>query len=261
MAKDTPAPRKATAAAGNLTTIDIKGKPYVTVAERIRAVTSVDSPKDNKYVILSWYQFEIDNRLFLRCTVGIRSDKYVTATRTVGDITEVKEEEVMLEYSGTAQVQFSGGMVNSTSGYENAETSALGRALGFAGIGVLDGVASADEITIARKAYNPPAEQQRYNAPAKASPAAVAKVDAAKKLLVDIKESKGAEKASANQLQIMFATMKEKGYTDKATVNGILCNLANTKDLSTLTNAQAAGIIDRLRDITKSVLDTMFGEE
>ena len=42
------------------------------------------------------------------------------------------------------------GFVNKTSAVENAETSAIGRALAMMGIGVLDSVASMDEINIAK---------------------------------------------------------------------------------------------------------------
>ena len=39
------------------------------------------------------------------------------------------------------------GMVNKTSYVENAETSAVGRALGILGIGITDSIASADEVS------------------------------------------------------------------------------------------------------------------
>lgn len=42
------------------------------------------------------------------------------------------------------------GFVNKTSAVENSETSAIGRALAMMGIGVLDSVASMDEINIAK---------------------------------------------------------------------------------------------------------------
>lgn len=41
-------------------------------------------------------------------------------------------------------------MVNRTSAVENVESSAIGRALGFAGYGIVDSVATADEIIIAK---------------------------------------------------------------------------------------------------------------
>ena len=42
------------------------------------------------------------------------------------------------------------GFVNKTSAVENAETSAIGRALAMLGIGIIDSVASMDEINIAK---------------------------------------------------------------------------------------------------------------
>ena len=44
--------------------------------------------------------------------------------------------------------------IEKQSPYEVAETSAVGRALGFAGFGIVEGIASADEITKATS-YDP----------------------------------------------------------------------------------------------------------
>lgn len=49
-------------------------------------------------------------------------------------------------FTGYAQEIIGDGFINKTSALENAETSAVGRALGMMGIGVLDSIASADEI-------------------------------------------------------------------------------------------------------------------
>lgn len=49
-------------------------------------------------------------------------------------------------FTGLAQEEWGQGQVNKTSALENAETSAVGRALGFMGIGVIDSVASGDEM-------------------------------------------------------------------------------------------------------------------
>lgn len=53
-----------------------------------------------------------------------------------------------LFFTGHSQASFADttSFVNKTSAMENAETSAVGRALGFMGIGVIDSIASADEI-------------------------------------------------------------------------------------------------------------------
>lgn len=50
-------------------------------------------------------------------------------------------------YTGHAQEVVGNGNINKTSALENAETSAVGRALAMMGIGVIESVASVDEIT------------------------------------------------------------------------------------------------------------------
>lgn len=49
-------------------------------------------------------------------------------------------------FTGLSQAKWGEGMVNKTAALENAETSAVGRALAMMGIGVIDSVASADEM-------------------------------------------------------------------------------------------------------------------
>lgn len=49
-------------------------------------------------------------------------------------------------FSGYSQATVGDGYINKTSALENAETSAVGRALGFMGIGVIESIASADEV-------------------------------------------------------------------------------------------------------------------
>lgn len=53
-------------------------------------------------------------------------------------------------FTGHAEEIRGVGFVNKTSAVENAETSAIGRALAMMGVGVLDSVASLDEIHIAK---------------------------------------------------------------------------------------------------------------
>lgn len=54
-------------------------------------------------------------------------------------------------FNGYSQAIVGQGYINKTAALENAETSAVGRALAFMGIGVLESIASADEV---RKATN-----------------------------------------------------------------------------------------------------------
>lgn len=49
-------------------------------------------------------------------------------------------------FTGYSQATWGDGMVNKTAALENAETSAVGRALAMLSIGVIDSVASADEM-------------------------------------------------------------------------------------------------------------------
>lgn len=49
-------------------------------------------------------------------------------------------------FTGHSQADKSNGEINKYSALENAETSAIGRALGFMGIGIVNGLASLDEI-------------------------------------------------------------------------------------------------------------------
>lgn len=49
-------------------------------------------------------------------------------------------------FTGYSQATWGEGYINKTSALENAETSAVGRALAFMGIGVIESIASVDEI-------------------------------------------------------------------------------------------------------------------
>jgi hypothetical protein len=68
-------------------------------------------------------------------------------------------------FSGHSQAVIGDGYINKTAALENAETSAVGRALAFMGIGVIDSIASVDEIaktgaSVADKKA-PPAPKQK----------------------------------------------------------------------------------------------------
>ena len=56
------------------------------------------------------------------------------------------DEDGKIISSGLAQEKEGAGFVNKTSFIENCETSAVGRALAFAGIGIDESIASADEV-------------------------------------------------------------------------------------------------------------------
>jgi len=64
-------------------------------------------------------------------------------------------EQILAE--GTAYEKESSSFINKTSYIENCETSAVGRALGFAGFGIDTSIASAEEVQNALKNQEPPA--------------------------------------------------------------------------------------------------------
>lgn len=104
-----------------LKTTNIKGKPYVEVNERIRWL------RENypHATLLTEIISNEGNTVIMKATLVI--DEKIIST---GHAMEVKGD----------------GMVNKTSHLENAETSAWGRCLAGAGIGVTDSIASAEEV-------------------------------------------------------------------------------------------------------------------
>ena len=101
--------------------ISIKGKPYIQVAGRVTL-----AHEDGGFSMLSSETFEIANRYFCHITIAVKDKQYV----------------------GTSEIKFSAkpGTADGDSPMECAETSALGRALGFAGYGSIESIASAEEM-------------------------------------------------------------------------------------------------------------------
>lgn len=116
---------------GQFKTVRVKGgKEYIEVAERVKFL-SQDFEGD--YSISTDYNYFESRKMWV-----------VKATLTL------YIEEKSFVYTGLAQELESGVGVNSTSALENAETSAVGRACAMAGIGIIDGIASLDEINKAK---------------------------------------------------------------------------------------------------------------
>jgi hypothetical protein len=111
--------------------IKIQGKSYVLVADRI-LFFNAEYPNGS---IKTEYT-EQDDRVTFRATV-------------IPDAT--KPERIFIAHS---QAVWGVGMVNKTSALENAETSAVGRALAMMGIGVIESIASVDEIHKSKQTEN-----------------------------------------------------------------------------------------------------------
>lgn len=120
----------------NIRTIDIKGKQYVTVAERVRLVHA----ERETYEVVESTAFEVAGRCLWRAVIKVDERQYI----------------------GTAEVKLNAAknLPDGTNPFECAETSAVGRALGFAGLGAVESIASAEEViqSVAEQEYTP-----RYN--------------------------------------------------------------------------------------------------
>ena len=101
-------------------TVRIQGKEYVTVAERVQAFlnSSQELVKSIRTEVL-----QHTPRVVIKATITLGEDEFT-------GISAADPEKAMEKKSP----------------YEVAETSAVGRALGFAGFGSTDSIASADEI-------------------------------------------------------------------------------------------------------------------
>jgi len=108
-----------------LPTIDIKGKEYVMVKNRLLAFNE----KFKNGSIVNEIISELESK-----TVIVKS----TITPDIANPARV--------FIGHSQAVIGQGMINTTSALENCETSSVGRALALMGIGVIESVASADEI-------------------------------------------------------------------------------------------------------------------
>lgn len=104
--------------------INIKGKQYVLVSDRVLFFNE------------TFPAGSITTEL-----VSQPTEKLVIIKATVKPDTD--SGRIFTAYS---QATWGDGYINKTSAIENAETSAVGRALGFMGIGVIESIASADEM-------------------------------------------------------------------------------------------------------------------
>ena len=108
-------------------TVNIKGKNYVMVNERI------------KHFRENFKDWSLTSEL-----VSLTDDSCVIKAI-------VSDENGRVMATGFAQENRESSMINKTSFVENCETSAWGRALGNLGIGIDDSIASAEEVNMAIK--------------------------------------------------------------------------------------------------------------
>lgn len=107
-------------------TTNIRGKEYVEVVERVR----------------------IFNELYKNNSIDTELQYHEQYVRCVAIITPDVANPTRF-FKAHAEEDRTQGNINKTNATENCETSAVGRALGMMGIGIIDGIASADEVNLA----------------------------------------------------------------------------------------------------------------
>jgi len=103
-------------------TVNIKGKEYVEVNERV------------KHFIANYSGWSIETEL-------LSNEDGVCVFKAI-----VKDQDGVIKATGHAYEREDSTYINKTSYIENCETSAVGRALGFLGIGIDTSIASSDEV-------------------------------------------------------------------------------------------------------------------
>ena len=181
-----------------LKAIDIRGKGYVQVNERLKAFRSICPNGSVQTEIVSLED-------------GKDGKAVVTMKSTITD------ENGKILGTGYAQEIEGSSNINKTSFIENCETSAVGRALGWCGIGVDASMASAEEVANAILNQNKE-EKKPEERPT---------------------EEKMAKKITDTQLK----TIKTKCENDNVD-EAYICNSFHVKNLKDLTGAQYRTTVD-----------------
>jgi len=178
--------------------IDIRGKSYVLVSDRVIYFNETYPNGVIKTKLLS----------------DPSADMVVMKAQIVPDC-----EKPDRFFTGHSQAKWGEGMVNKTAALENCETSAVGRALAMLGIGVIDSIASVDEIKKAKIEDDP--------------------------IMVVTKGQGNSEIALATegQRKMIFAVAKEAGFDADKTKEIVKTNF-NMDSFNDLTVVQAKLAID-----------------
>ena len=124
-----------------LKTVNIKGKEYVEVNERLKAFRTLPEYKG--------YSLETE--------IHSLENGVITMKATI------KDADGNVKATGYAQEKESSSFINKTSFVENCETSAWGRALRNLGIGIDTSVASAEEVKNAIENQKKPNKNDLFN--------------------------------------------------------------------------------------------------
>jgi hypothetical protein len=125
--------------------VQIHGNTYITVAERVQALHDATEKGDRIAIV-----------------TGIHSEDETQVTCFA------RVETTKGTFHGHARSSKANRSIEGQSPLEVAETSAIGRALGFAGFGLVEGIATADEVRLATHPVKEP-EGAPKDTPAKAA--------------------------------------------------------------------------------------------
>src|SRR4051812_2107301 len=120
-----------------LKTVNIQGKPYVTVNERL------------KFFRENFPTYSLRTEL-----INVTADEALIKA-------VIRDDKDRIIAEGTAHETAASSFINKGSHVENCETSAWGRALGNLGIGIDASVATADEVANAVMNQNKPASLKK----------------------------------------------------------------------------------------------------
>lgn len=194
-----------------LKTVNIKGKDYVMVNERIKAFRK-EYPT---WSLISQIKDLTDNRCVIRA--------------------EIYNEEGRCIATGYAYEKEGSSPINKTSYIENCETSAWGRALANLGIGIDASICSAEELAIAISQQETPEQiaERKLNGEAVELPTGE---DFAKAM----------KSASAQQITMIKTICERIGQPMDN-----ICKKYKVKELGDLSPEQATEIIKKLKEAKK----------
>lgn len=201
----------ATAKTNKLKTVNIKGKDYVMVNERIKELKRLYPD----YSIVTEIEHLEDKMCVIKATI--------------------LDAEGNPKATGHAYEREGSTPINRTSFIENAETSAVGRAIGFLNIGIDTSICSAEELAIAISQQETPEQiaERKLNGEAVELPTGE---DFAK-----------AMKGASSQQITMIKTICERIGQPMDNI----CKKYKVKELGDLSPEQATEIIDKLKEAKK----------
>lgn len=201
-------------------TVNIRGKNYVEVAERVRLVHD----QKRKFELIESEPFSVADRWLWRVKILVDGKAY----------------------KGNAEVKLNApkNTPDGTNPFECAETSALGRALAFAGLGTVESIASFDEVYRAMQAQEAGQQAARPNIQARASQPAPASTPPAPRNLRPTAPTPAPQQSAApttEQAQAK-ATAQQKSSIEK------LCQHVqmSVPDLDTMSFTEAKALITQL---------------